>query len=381
LSRINLLVAFCGPALAAAACGTLPDVTTVQDLRVLAVKCEPAGFLVDLGDPGGFKMDPMNGADPATLTAQITALVADPLAPGGMLTVSGVGCPDYIDTVTSATGQGTNLCPPASATSQIPGQLGMDLTTQPTSPAGPVTFPPTAGTDYVFQPTVAFGLTPTQVGDFFSPTPTGIAQLDQSIAYNRDFGLPAIVNLKFDINGEHAVAIKNVVYWPKLDPSEQPNTNPTLEGLTLYMHRNADTGDPQDPWPDQNPTLSISAGDKLFVQPDYLPDPSTGYAGAVDTNYLLRVKNTQTNEIETQVVPRELVRFQFYATAGTFQQDQTQSELEPFVSPGSRLHTDSQYNLPKVSELPAAGQVRIWVVTHDERAGSDWLSTTITVVP
>lgn len=370
--RRNVLFAvFSGLALATTACGELPDVTTVKDLRVLAVKCEPAGFLVDLANPGS--------ASASAYTAQITALVADPLAPGGMLTVSGVGCPDYIDTITSATGQGTKLCPSASATSQIPGQLGMDLTTQPTSPAGPVMVMPIAGADDVFQPVVSFGLMPRQIADFFSPMPTGIDQLDTSIAYNRDFGLPAIVNLNFDINSEHAVAIKNVVYWPQLDPNEPPNTNPTLAGLLFYQHRNADTGDPEDQWPDPNPTLSISAGDKLFVQPDYLP--ATNYRGAADQNYLLRVKNTQTNQIETKVVSRELIRFQFYATAGTFSPDEQQSELDPLLSPGSRLHTDSQYNLPKLSELPAGGQVRIWVVTHDERAGSDWLSTTITVVP
>ena len=372
MKRNVLFVMFCGLALTTAACGELPDVTTIKDLRVLAVKCEPAGFLVDLDKPGS--------ASDASLSAQLTMLVADPLAPDGMLSITGVGCPDYIDTITAATGQGTKLCLPASATSQIPGQLGMDLTTQPTSPAGPLVVPPTPGTGYVFQPTVSFGLTHTQIGDFFSPTPTGLDQLDHSIAYNRDFGLPAIVNLSFDINGEHTVAIKNVVYWPKLDPNEQPNTNPTLAGLLFYKHRNADTGDPEDPWPDPNPMLSIAAGDKLFVQPDYLAN-SSGYAGAVDMNYLLRVKNTQTDQIETTVVPRELIRFQFYATAGTFSPDEQQSELDPLLSANSRLHTDSQYNLPKVSELPADGQVRIWVVTRDERAGSDWLSTTITVVP
>ena len=372
--RRNVLFAgFCGLALATASCGELPDVTTVKDLRVLAVKCEPAGFLVDLDKPGG--------ASASAYTAQITALVADPLAPDGMLTISAVGCPDYIDTITSATGQGTKLCPPAGATSQIPEPRGSELaTTTIIAPDMPLVVPPSPGANIMFQPTISFGLRPDQVGAFFSPTPTGIPQLDQSIAYNRDFSLPAIVNLIFDINGEHAVAIKNVVYWPKLDPNEAPNTNPTLAGLLFYKHRNADTGDPEDPWPDPNPTLSIAAGDKLFVQPDYLPN-SSGYAGAVDTNYLLRVKNTQTDQIETTVVPRELLRFQFYATAGTFSPDEQQSELDPLLSANSRLHTDSQYNLPKASELPADGQVRIWVVTRDERAGSDWFSTTITVVP
>lgn len=372
MKRVVFAAVVSGLALGGAGCGELPDVTTVTDLRVLAVKCEPAGFLVDLDRPGS--------ASASAYTAQITALVADPLAPDGMLTISAVGCPDYIDTITSATGQGTSLCPPASATSQIPEPLGSELaTTTIIAPDMPLVVPATPGADIMFQPTIGFGLRPDQVGAFFSPTPTGIAQLDQSIAYNRDFGLPAIVNLNFDINGEHAVAIKNVVYWPKLDPGEQPNTNPTLAGLIFYKHRNADTGDPEDPWPDPNPTLSISAGDKLFVQPDYLPGP--GYAGAADQNYLLRVKNTQTNQVETQIVARELIRFQFYTTAGRFSPAEQQSELDPLLSSGSRLHTDSEYVLPKASELPADGQVRIWIVTHDERAGSDWLSTTITVMP
>jgi len=374
LRRIDLVAALCGLALASAGCGDLPDVTTVKDLRVLAVKCEPAGFLVNLDTP--------DGQLPDALTAQITALVVDPLAPDGMLTVNAVGCPDYIDTITSATGQGTKLCPPASATSQIPEPLGSELATV-TVPGTPLVVQPT-GPNIMFQPAISFGLSPEQIGAFFSPKSTGIPQLDQSITYNRDFGLPAIVNLTFDINGEHAVAIKNVVYWPDLGPSlgmaEQPNTNPTLARLLFYKHRNADTGDPEDAWPaDMNPTLSISAGDKLYVQPDYLPGPN--YAGAADQNYPLRVKNTQTNMIETQIVPRELIRFQFYTTAGTFSPAQQMSEIDPLLAPGSRLHTDSEYILPKPADIPPDGQVRIFVVTHDERAGSDWLSTTITVMP
>jgi hypothetical protein len=359
---------------AGAGCGDLPSVTTVKDLRVLAVKCEPAGFLVNLDNPGSATQD--------KLTAQITALVADPLAPDGMLSISAVGCPDYIDTITAATGQGTKLCPPASATSQIPDPLGSELATTTIIPTDmPLVVPPTPGTAFMFQPTISFGMTPMQIGAFFSPTPTGIAQLDDAIMKNRDFGLSAIVNLTFDINGEHAVAIKNVVYWPKLDPMEQANTNPTLAGLLLYQHRDPNTGDPLDPWPVPNPTLSISAGDKLFVQPDYLPHDS--YPGAADTNYILRVNNTQTDPdtVETRIVARELIRFEFYATAGTFTPEMQQSELDPLLSPGSRLHTDAEYQAPALSELPPDGKVSVWVVTHDERAGSDWFSTTITVVP
>ena len=102
-------------ALAAAACGELPDPSNIVDLRVLAVKCEPAGFLVNLDNPGM--------ATDAELEATLTALVVDPTG-GGQLHVSAVGCPDYIDTITSATLQGSKLCPPASVVSQLPPAIG-----------------------------------------------------------------------------------------------------------------------------------------------------------------------------------------------------------------------------------------------------------------
>jgi hypothetical protein len=374
LKRVVFAAAL-GLALASAGCGELPDPTTVKDLRVLAVKCEPAGFLVDLDNPGG--------AMQADLTAQITALVADPLAPGGMITISSaVGCPDYIDTITAATGQGSKVCPPASATSQIPPPVGPLLTTATIVPTDmPVPFPPaitanptTVFNDYEYHPTVSFGLTPEQVGAFFSPTPTGIPALDLTIAYNRDFGLPAIVNLSFDINGEHAEALKRVVYWPRLDPAQPVNRNPTLDGVWMFRRRNPNTGDPEDMISpaDPSPTFSISAGDKLYVLP--LVSDNT-----IDAPYLLRVKNTQTLQVETQSIARELIRFQFFANAGSFSPAEQQSEPLPGVT--GALHIDSEYVLPKPEDRPADGKVTIWIVTHDERAGVDWTSRSITVLP
>ena len=115
-------------AVGAAACGELDNVTTVHDLRVLGVKCDPAGFLVDRDNPGNMLPD-------SAWQAQITALVVDPLAPNQMLEVSAAGCPDYIDAITSATLQGSKLCPPPDATSQIPAPIGPALTTTTIVPA------------------------------------------------------------------------------------------------------------------------------------------------------------------------------------------------------------------------------------------------------
>jgi hypothetical protein len=361
-------------ALGAAACGELPNVTTVMDLRVLGVKCEPAGFLVNLDTPGSAMQD--------ALKATLTALVVDPQGQGSELHVSAVGCPDYIDTITSATLQGSKLCPPATVTSMIPPPIGPLLATTTIVPASaPVSFLPVMGSDVQYEPTVVFGLRPEQVGAFFSSTPTGVPALDESIAFNRDFGLAAIVNLDFELNGQRAVAIKRVVYWPLINEAGMPapvaNRNPTLGDptnpaapkLLLYKHRDETNGLPDVLHEQAHPMISISAKDKLYVDPVH---------DHVAEEYRLRVKNPDTLEIDTRT-ERELIRFQFYATAGTFDPDLQINQENPIT--GKRL-TDAEYLPPKPEDVPPEGLlVTIWVVAHDERAGTDWASTTITVVP
>jgi hypothetical protein len=365
-------------ALGVAACGELPNPTTVKDLRVIGVKCEPAGFLVDLTNPGA-------GMD-ADWKAKVTALVVDPLGQGQEVQITAAaGCPDYIDTITSASMQGTKLCPPESATSNIPEPIGPLLTTETLVTADmPLSFPPMPdGIQY--EPNVSFGLTTRQLMAFFSPTPTNIPAIDQSVAYNRDFGLPGIVNLTFTLGSERAEAIKNVVYWPLLDPSQLPDpnatqvpnqnptlgdpANPTAPKLHLYKHRDEMTGNPDQEYSEANPTISIANMDKLYVDPVY--------DHAAET-YFLRVRNVDTGEVTTET-DRELIRFYFYATAGTFEEDVSFSEPNPITG---AFHTDSEYTPPKAEDVPAGGlTVTIWIVAHDERAGTDWTSTTFTVVP
>jgi len=361
-------------ALGAAACGELPNVTTVVDLRVLGVKCEPAGFLVDLEKPGSAMAD--------ALKATLTALVVDPQGQGYELHVSAVGCPDYIDTITSATLQGSKLCPPASVTSMIPPPIGPLLATTTIVPASaPVSFFPVGGSGVQYEPTLVFGLRPDQVSAFFSPTTTMVPALDESIAFNRDFGLAAIVNLDFELNGQRAVAIKRVVYWPLIIepgmPAPVANKNPTLGNpaiptapkILLYKHRDETNGLPDVLYEVAHPTISIAAKDKLYVDP---------VDDAAAEMYRLRVRNPDTREIETRT-ELELLRFQFYATAGTFDPDLQINQENPIT--GKTL-TDAEYLPPKPEDIPAEGLlVTIWVVAHDERAGTDWASTTITVVP
>ena len=120
---------------------------------------------------------------------------------------------------------------------------------------------------------------------------------------------------------------------------------------------------------DAHPTISISAKDKLYVDP---------VADQAAEEYRLRVRNPDTLEIDTRT-QLELLRFQFYATAGTFDPDLQINQENPITG---RTLTNAEYLPPKPEDVPAEGlQVTIWVVAHDERAGTDWASTTITVIP
>jgi hypothetical protein len=355
------------------ACGSLDNVTDVHDLRVLGVKSEPAGFLVPLDDPSSL----------TNTQAKITALVADPENPSQIVTFTGQACPDYIDTITAATGKSSKLCPDASTTSKLPSPLDTELATTEL-PAGMA--PASAGSTIEYDPQVMFGLTPDQLGFFFSPTATGNATIDQAVLYNRDFSFDAIVDLTFTLGTQSAEALKRVVYWPLLPaalvpdpttnaecPSAQvANTNPVLTSIDLFRQRV--DGMPADEWTTgTTPTVSISAKDELFVRPSYDP--------ASIEHYLLRVKNLATGVIETQC-HHELLTFQFFATAGTFSPATRTSELSVLrTSDNGYVPLDSQYDVPKAADIPADGVVTIWIVARDERAGASWLSRTFVLQP
>jgi hypothetical protein len=357
-------------ALALGACGNLDNRTDVHDLRVLAVKAEPAGFLVPLDDPSSL----------VETTATLTALVVDPQKPSDILTLSGESCPDYIDTVTSASGKSSKLCPPASVTDQYPPMVAKVLKTTELPPGTAV---PINTSTIEYNPKVQAGLSTDQLGLFFSPTPFGDPTIDQAIQNNRDFGIDALVNLTFDLGDESASALKRVVYWPLLPPdlvppgtacsgAQVPNRNPELQGIGFFRHRN--DGIPADEYGDPFvPTVSIAA-DELYVQPtfnEFAPE-----------SYLLRVRNADTGMVETQC-RKELLTFQFFATVGTFSPPERTSELSPLLTPPDNGHIpiDSQWKPPAPDQIPADGMVTIWIVARDERAGSAWLSRKLVLTP
>jgi hypothetical protein len=369
VKRLVIRFAVLGAAvISAGACGDLDNVTLVKDLRVLAVKAEPAGFLVPLDQPDSIP----------DMKATVTALVVDPKGQGATLSFSGAACPDFVDTITAASGKGSSLCPGPEVTGKLPPPLNTALATETLVPG---TADPVAMSTIEYAPAVKFGLTPAQIGLFFSPAPNLPAPVAQTVAYNRDFGMDAIVNVDFTLGAQQAAMIKRVVYWPLLPADGLPvgddcpttqvvNQNPVISAVDLFKHRV--DGQPVDAYPDM-PTLSLAAKDELFVQPAYDP--------ASIERYFLRVQNFETMTIETQC-RHELLTFQFFATAGTFGPEQRSSELPIVLTPeDGKVHLDSQWNPPKAADLPADGKVTIWVIARDERAGATWTSRTFTITP
>ncbi|MES1204862.1 MAG: hypothetical protein ABUS79_02890 [Pseudomonadota bacterium] len=355
--------------LAAPSCGNLDDVTTVKDLRVLAIQAQPAGFLVDPNDPGA-------GVD-ADWQATVTALVVDPTGLNQTVQVTAaLGCPDYVDTITAATGTTTRVCSPTPIALPDP-SLQAALASTSLIPPGGQSVAPTPDGGFTFLPAFQYGLSTTQLALLFASPGTGNAQVDAALTYNRTFGLDAITSFTFTRGDQTARAVKRVVYWPKLDPAvypdQAPNQNPAIADVAFFRSRNSATGQPEDSVaPGEVPELSVSRGDKLFVLP----------AAATAETYTFYEKDLQQGGVIVATSAQELLRYDFFATAGTFSPAERQSKPSAlFTSPDGQVHLDSQYDPPDATGLPADGNVTIWIVVHDERAGAGWISRVIRVRP
>lgn len=361
---IRLAALGAAAAAATGGCTNLDDVTTIKDLRVLAVQADRPGFLVDVDNVG---------ATPAAdLSATFTALIVDPKGQGMDLTFSAVGCPDLLDAITAATGAANASCTP-----DFPGYA--QLTPDPPSPAAPVIPMGTeAAATIEYHPSFApYGLAPGDLALLFTPQPNATPAVAQAIDYNRQFGVDAFVTFTFTLGAEQASAVKRILYWPDLRatfPDEVPNRNPVIDHLEFYRHRDDSTGDPTDLW-DGVPVVSLAAQDKLYVLPVLAPD-------AIET-YPLTSRDPFSGETTTRLAT-ELLVFDYYTTAGTFAPARRENESPVFGAPGSPIHLDSQLNLPSRKDLDTlapAGTAEVWVVVHDERAGVGWAHATVMITP
>jgi hypothetical protein len=342
-------------------CTNFQDPSTVVDLRVLAVATEPPEIIldVDLSDP---TMPVVNPASNPPVT--VTPLIIDPAGGGRPVTYTILGCPNNPFGASPPAGMGGGGFPSGGARTTV-GSALCDESSPNTWAL--VDTPVPAGTSATVQ------LSPEQLAAAFRADlfPDQYGNLHGGF----DLGEPLTLQIRVDADGEKLDVVKRVLYWGRrIDDAQMPNQIPVSGGLTTYPDREPNTAAPVAPISPvvEGMPFPVPAGSHPYIEP----------APALAEPYETTVVDPDTHQAVPLSVPHEIIRYTFYATAGTFDPLRTSSELAPGFT--GTVHLESKYNAPAdPSMLPvdADGRhiVTIWVVVRDDRGGESWLERTLEI--
>ena len=369
--RLLVLLAALAPA---AACTNFEDVSTVKDLRVLAVKTDPSEVILKVL---GLPTDPTAPIDPTALsidpasipTIDVTPLVPDPPAArdGRAVTWSLSACPN----------NPYGAAPPA-AMAGAPDPSGGARTTVGSTlcaDGAPNTWPLGAGVAAGKDLSVTF--TSDQLVEAFKAD----IYIDQYGQFHGgfDLGLPMNLQLTATDGVDTIMAVKRVLFWATMLPGQVANHLPSKPTADTYRDRDEKTWDPiGDITPlDPNVPVRVALGTKLFVRPTLPPGDVESYVTTV-------IDRDPPHLAVPIVVPHERIRYAFYATAGHFDPARSVSELPPGVT--GTVHLESQYFPPAtLDDVPtnAAGDhvATMWIVVRDDRGGEDWLEAKLALDP
>jgi hypothetical protein len=144
---------------------------------------------------------------------------------------------------------------------------------------------------------------------------------------------------------------KRLVVAPRQPPGRTPNTNPTLEALaevapdgtmTALLPARCEDG--------SAPGIALAPGEELHV----LPLEPEG----VREVYMLPTFDGDVRTIT------ENMRYAWFSTAGSWARGDTGGTIDPF---GNVPPLDNTFTAPR-----EPGDVRLWLVMRDERAGTYW---------
>jgi hypothetical protein len=356
---LSLVVSF--GAASGLACTDFQNPTTVVDLRMLAVAVQPSEIILDadLSDPSMPVVDPANNPP-----VMVTPLIVDPKGHGRDVTYTISACPnDPFAPAPPGGGQGGGAFPSGGARTTV-GSALCDENSPTTWLLTPN--PIKSGESVLVQPTVD-ELTIAFMKDVF---PDQYSNLHGGF----DLGMPLTLDIKVDADGEEIRAVKRILYWARpIDAMQMPNQNPTIDTVSLFYERDDATFDPVDT-PlviGHNPAQDFDVDVKPGVSSVWIL-PSKGNAESFETTVI----DPDTHQAVPFTVPRETLRYRFFATAGTFSPPTTSSEPETgFVATGP-IHIESEYHLPPADQLAvdSAGHavVAIWIVVRDDRGGEAW---------
>jgi hypothetical protein len=369
LSRLVLLAALAP----AAACTSFEEVSTVLDLRVLAIETDPSEVVLKID---GLPTDPTAAIDPLALSvdpASIPAihvtplLVLPPASADRVITWSLVACPNNPYGPAPPAGMGGGPDPSGGARTTVGSTL--------CPPDGKNTWP--LGADLAGGASRDVTFTPEQLRAAFLAD----VYIDQYGQFHGGFDLGLPMNLEVTAtDGVDTVrAVKRVLFWATMLPGQVPNKLPSAPVVSTYRDRDEMTWEPiGDVTPlDPATPVHVALGSQLWLRPELPPDDVESYTTTV-------IDRNPPHLAMPTVVARERIRYAFYATAGHFDPPRSVSELPPGVE--GTVHLESKYTPPPTLDgvpADAAGDhlVAVWVIVRDDRGGEKWLQARLALDP
>jgi hypothetical protein len=349
-----LLLAGCTP--------DFDDPTTVKDLRMLAIVADTPEVIVDIPT-----LDLNNITRPEDLAAllaavqaklpamfppiTLTPLVLDPRGDGRTVHFRAVTCANAPATGPNQS-RGPGLVMPA-------GRIRDTIDREP-CPADSAVLAEddvAAGPDGTVPFSVSLVVAREQLALALASDPLGAV-----------YGLPITIQVTASAGNESVVARKRVVFVQRLLPTQTPNRNPVVTGLTLRM---ADD-DPGVRFNLENPLAdppAVPLGAEVSIEPD---------RGESEL-YPTMVTDRRTGAL-TLTFATEALRYAFFTSAGTFAPATTTTDPSPIRDPPKRP-LSTRYQAPKVLGPDESDVVSIWVINRDERAGASYVRVAVRLVP
>jgi hypothetical protein len=317
--------------LAAGCTPEFDNFTTVKDLRLLAINADPPEILIDLQEAM---------ANPAALLAalqpvKVTPLVVDPNGGGRSVEYRVQACENRPEDMPRGSDNG-------------PGRV-QDTISQAPCPEGST---PVAEGSAVAGPD---GSVPMEV--MFQPTPELLVNGVRADPLSLELGLPITLSFTVRAGDEQVVALKRVLFTPRIDPSQRPNQNPQITQMTV---RNSKTDPPLLLDAEAPPAVPLSGKLRLAPSP------------AQAESYRARAFSRSERQFITEEVPEETLRYTFYTTQGTFSPGAISTRPSPLLT-DPVIELETTYEAPAALGTDGKTDVFLFVVVRDERGGSSFV--------
>jgi hypothetical protein len=309
-------------------CGSFQDPSIVLDLRVLAMRAEPADQVIDV--------DLTQPVDAQTLLAQVVptqvcALVADP-GPERQLAWS------------------MTLCP-----------LGTDDRCDPDGPAAEI------GSGLLEDPELAFpepALCATVMPDINLIAVVSFVLQDDTLRGLGGVDYGVVLRVVGDAGNRDLdqYAAKTLSIAPRIPADRAANHNPSLDGISASVDGGTPTMLTLGRCLDNPSPYRLPAGTKVRLTP-------VETAGARE-RYTVPTLDGRAESFT------ESLTYQWVASAGGFSDGTTGGPHDISGNPAP-LFTD--YRAPAADDLAIAGPITLWIVQRDERRGVHWYESCVRI--